>query len=153
MPLLLAAAAVAATSTLKDVSGRAVPVAGLHAKGPAVLWFTNLCANCQGGFPGMSDVTRAIADAHATVTAVSFVKNDRARVEGLLKALHPAFPIYLDPQGAVTQQFTGMKPATACPLVNLVILNRRGTPVWKGHYPGVTPGELVRRVREAAAAR
>lgn len=147
------ARALAAAADLQTVDGRSVKVADLHRRGPAVLWFTNLCPNCQGGFPGMDSVVKAAAGTHATVTAVSFIRNDRDRVAALLKERAPAFPIVLDPAGAATKQYTGAKPANACPLVNLVILDRKGAVIYRGHYPGVTPGELVRRLREAAPAR
>lgn len=142
----------AAPAGLKDVAGRTVEVKSLHRKGPAILWFTNLCANCQGGFSGMDSVVKAASGTPATITAVSFIKNDRDRVAAILKDRAPAFPILLDPSGAATQQYTGAKPANACPLVNLVILDRKGTVIFRGHYPGVTPGELVRRLREAVPA-
>lgn len=151
--LVLPVCGSAAPAGLVDVHGKGVEVGRLHRKGPAVLWFTNLCENCQGGFTAMDGVVRALAGTNATVTAVSFIKNDRKRVIGLIRDRKPQFPIVLDPAGAITKRFTGAKPADACPLTNLVILDRAGAVIYRGHYPGVTPGELVRRVREAIPAR
>ncbi len=143
--------AAAPAGILHDVSGAPVTVADLHHHGPALLWFTNLCDNCQRGFPALDTVARSVARTDATVTAVSFVAGDRNRVAAILAQNRPAFRILLDQAGELTRGFTGAKPARACPLINVFIVGRNGAVLYRSHYPGADPADLTRRLLDAAA--
>ena len=147
------ATAAASATMLVDVQGARVSVDTILHKGPALLWFTNLCDNCQAAIPALDALTRTLAGTRVSVTGVSFIPGDRDRVAALLHERKPAFPILLDPGGAVTERFTGVKPEDICPVVNAVMLDAKGRVIFRGHYPGTDPAELERRLREAARKR
>src|SRR6185503_13556589 len=92
-----AATAGAPANGLVDVHGARVSVDTILRKGPALLWFTNLCDNCQAAIPALDALTRTLAGTRASVTGVSFIKGDRDRVTALVQNRKPAFPILLDP--------------------------------------------------------
>jgi len=137
----LSAAPPALQHTLRDLDGRQHRLADGLPDRAVLLWFTNFCPGCEERFPFVERLGRRHSDSLA-IFAISVLGDDRKTVARMREALHPSFPLLLDP-GDVVAGDLGLKHApNACPLVNAVLVARNGEITWRGHLSAAKDDDI-----------
>lgn len=134
--------------TLKDLTG------GAHALSEdpqrlTVLWFTNLCEDCQSKIPLLNELVRDAGDRYR-VLAVSIL----APADTLPLKVAPAcdFPILLDPEDIVDRKLGLSHPPGTCPIHNLFIVSPSRRILFRHHLSALGRENFVsvwRRLRRA----
>jgi peroxiredoxin len=118
--------------TLLDIYGRSVTLSDFFPEKAVVLWLTNLCSSCEERIGILEKVYEEKRDS-LEVIAISTLGDDRATPEKILKTHSIKFPLLLDPEDWVYRKLGLEHPEGACPLYNLLILDRFGKVAFRHH--------------------
>lgn len=118
--------------TLSDYYGHPFRLARVFPKKAAVLWLTNLCASCEEKISLLEKIHESDHERLA-IFAISTLGNDRATPERILRTHRPTFPLLMDPEDWVGRELKLEHPAGACPMFNLLIVDRTGRVVFRHH--------------------
>ena len=127
---------------LLDAYGREFKLSEALLQGAVALWFTNLCPGCQTGIPTLNALAGKLADRQIKIAAISLLGSDRQTLLDATQNLTMAFPVLIDPDGEVSEEFTGVRSTTVCPAQNFFIVSKAGETVFAGHFPGTQAGEI-----------
>ncbi|MBI4377069.1 MAG: redoxin domain-containing protein [Elusimicrobia bacterium] len=122
--------------TLSDFSGQSVTLSKTFPKKAAVLWLTNLCESCEEKISLLQGVHETRGD-HVGIFALSTLGEDRATPKRILQTHRMTFPLLMDPQDWVGKELKLEHPAGACPMYNLLILDRTGCVKFRHHLSAI----------------
>lgn len=106
-----------------------------------VLWMTNLCTECEKKVPLLNQMSRLYRE-KVDIFAVSVLGEDVDTPRGVAERQQPVFPMLLDPQDWVGHGLGFEHPGGACPMFNLLVLNREGKIVFRTHLSAVKEEKL-----------
>lgn len=136
--------------TLRDLYGRPVTLSHAFPKKAVVLWLTNLCSSCEERIGLLQTVYEENQD-RLEIIAISTLGDDRDTPERILRAHRMDFPLLLDPEDWVGRILEFEHPGNACPLYNLLILDRSGRVRLKNHLSAIGDAKFLDAVRSIAA--
>lgn len=133
---------------LSDCSGRTVKLSSAFPGRAAVLWLTNLCSSCEEKIGFLQRLHEAKGE-RVAIFAISTLGADRATPERILRAHRLTFPLLLDPDDWVAKKLKLEHPAGACPMYNLLVLDRIGRVVFRHHLSAVSEEKFLAALRTA----
>lgn len=136
--------------TLCDLYGRPVTLSHAFPKKAVVLWLTNLCSSCEERIGLLQKVYTENRD-RLEIIAISTLGNDRNTPERTLRAHRIGFPLLLDPEDWIGRVLKFEHPENACPLYNLLILDRSGRVRLKSHLSAISDEKFMDAVRSIVA--
>jgi peroxiredoxin len=132
--------------TLNDLHGRPVTLSDAFPEKGVVLWFTNLCSSCEERIGLLQRIYKERRD-RIEVLAISTLGEDRETPARILRS-HPIdFPLLLDPDDWLGRVLEFEHPRNACPLYNLLILDRFGKIRFKSHLSAIGNAKLMEALR------
>lgn len=129
--------------TLRDLSGRPFTLSDSFPDKSVVLWLTNLCASCEERIAFLQGIYEANHD-HLEIFAVSTLGEDRATPERVLRTHRIGFPLLLDPEDWVGAALGLPHPPGACPLYNLLLLDRSGAIRLRSHLSAIKEEDFLK---------
>jgi peroxiredoxin len=135
--------------TLRDLSGRPYTLSETFPQKGAVLWLTNLCPSCEERIPLLQKIYKADRD-HLEIFAVSTLGKDRTTPERILQTHRIDFPLLLDPEDWVGTVLGFPHPQGACPLYNLLLLDRFGTVRLRSHLSAIKEEDFLKAIESLA---
>ncbi len=136
--------------TLYDVYERPTTLSDIVPKKAVVLWLTNLCSSCEERIDFLQKVYGQYRD-RLEILAISTLGQDRATPERILRNHRIEFPLLLDPKDWVDNILGFEHPGNACPLYNLLILDRSGRVRFKSHLSAISDAKFMDAVRSIVA--
>ncbi|MDE1975706.1 MAG: TlpA family protein disulfide reductase [Elusimicrobia bacterium] len=124
---------------LSNAEGRSFRLSSVFPDKAAVLWLTNLCSSCQERIPLLERVYSEKRK-NLEIFAISTLGDDRRTPEIIAAEHHPSFPLLLDPKDWVKNTLGLEHPSGACPMYNLLMLDRSGR-VRLRHHLSAIPDE------------
>lgn len=131
--------------TLRDLSGRPFTLSKTFPKKGAVLWLTNLCSSCEERIDLLQKVYKANHDS-LEIFAISTLGEDRATPERILQTHEIDFPLLLDPNDWVGAVLGFPHPQGACPLYNLLLLDRSGAVQVRSHLSAIKDEDFLKAI-------
>ena len=132
--------------TLGDLAGRPVTLSHLFPEKGAVLWFTNLCSGCEERIGFLQKTYEENRD-RLEVLAISTLGGDRATPERIVRDHRIDFPLLLDPEDWLGRVLGFEHPGNACPLYNLLILDRSGNIRLRSHLSAISDAKFLDALR------
>lgn len=132
--------------SLTDLDGRVHQLHRLNRDKAVFLWMTNLCPGCQHNIPLVERLHREWSR-YLHVLVISVLGNDRATPHAVRSAHHSTFPILLDPNDWVGGVLGLFHAPGACPMHNLLLLNREGRITLRGHLSGLKEDRVMEAIR------
>jgi peroxiredoxin len=132
--------------TLYSLDERPMTLSDIIPKKVVVLWFTNLCSSCEERIGLLQKVYDQHRD-RLEILAISTLGKDRATPERILRDHRFEFPLLLDPEDWVGRVLGFEHPENACPLYNLLILDRSGRVRLKSHLSAISDVKFLDVVR------
>lgn len=136
--------------TLLDLHGRPVTLSQAFPKKAVILWLTNLCSSCEERIGFLQRVYEENRDG-LEIIAISTLGDDRETPERILGAHRIDFPLLLDPEDWIGRILKFEHPGNACPLYNLLILDRFGKVRLKNHLSAIGDAKFMDAVRSIMA--
>ena len=136
--------------TLYDLYGQPVTLSDIVAKKAVVLWLTNLCSSCEERIDFLQRVYGQYRD-RLEILAISTLGQDRATPERILRDHRFEFPLLLDPEDWVGKVLGLEHAEAACPLYNLLIVDRSGRVRFKSHLSAISDAKFLDAVRSIVA--
>ena len=134
--------------TLSDLQGRRVTLSNAFPDKVVVLWLTNLCSSCEERVDLLQRIYKGNRD-RLEVLAISTLGADRETPERIVRS-HPIdFPLLLDPDDWLGRVLGFEHPGNACPLYNLLILDRFGKIRFKSHLSAISDAKFLDALRLA----
>ena len=134
--------------TLLDLDGRPHRPADALPQRAVLLWFTNFCPGCEARFPFLERLGRRYPDRLA-LFAISMLGDDRKTAARTREALHPSFPLLVDPADAVAGDLGLKHLPNTCPETNAVLVGRNGEIAWRGHLSAARDEDIETAVVRA----
>jgi peroxiredoxin len=132
--------------TLSDLRGRLVRLSDAFPEKGVLLWLTNLCPSCEERIDLLQRVYKESRD-RIEVLAISTLGEDRETPARIVRS-HPIdFPLLLDPDDWLGRVLGFEHPGNACPLYNLLILDRFGKIRFKSHLSAIGDAKLIEALR------
>ena len=129
--------------SLKDFNGEEFSLSAELDRNKAILlWFTNLCGGCQVKLTEMEKIKDAYEKDGVSIIAISVLGKDRETIERVIKEKEINLRFLYDPEGNVTELFSGKYYPGTCPLKNLFIIGKKREIMYATHYPGVEESEI-----------
>jgi peroxiredoxin len=122
--------------TLSNIAGRPVTLSKTFPKKAAVLWLTNLCSSCEEKIGLLQRVYETQGD-RLEIFAISTLGDDMATPKRILQTHRMTFPLLMDPEDWVGKELKLEHPAGACPMYNLLILDRAGCVRFRHHLSAI----------------
>ena len=133
--------------TLSDLHGSPVTLSRCFPGKAVVLWMTNLCSTCEERIGFLQEVYAFLRD-KVEILAVSTLGKDRNRPEQILKTHRMDFPLLLDPEDWIGRVLGFEHPGGACPLHNLLILDRFGRVRLRHHLSAISDEKFLETLRQ-----
>ncbi|HVA67492.1 MAG TPA: TlpA disulfide reductase family protein [Elusimicrobiota bacterium] len=136
---------------LSDAAGRRFSLFSVFPDKAAVLWLTNLCSSCQERIPLLEQIYSA-KKGELQIFAISTLGEDRQTPEAIAANHHVSFPLLLDPKDWVGKTLGLEHPAGACPMYNLLILDRTGRVRLRHHLSAIADDRFKGELRSILEA-
>ncbi|MHB2025955.1 MAG: TlpA family protein disulfide reductase [Elusimicrobiota bacterium] len=130
---------------LSDLEDRRFRLSSVFPEKAAVLWLTNLCSSCQERIPLLERVYSEKRK-NLEIFAISTLGNDRRTPETIAAEHHPSFPLLLDPKDWVGNTLGLEHPSGACPMYNLLMLDRSGRVRLRHHLSAIPDERFVKEL-------
>lgn len=137
--------------TLTDLSGRTFALSEVFPKRSALLWLTNLCSSCEERIALLQGLHESSRDKLA-IFAISILGDDKATPERILRSHRMTFPLMLDPDDWVLKELKLEHPAGACPMFNLLLVDRSGRIALRHHLSAISDAKLFDALRSIEAS-
>ncbi len=139
--------------TLPSLGGKTDTLSS-HKDETVLLWFTNLCGGCQAALPEVQNLGRRYAAKGVSVLAVSLLGGDTTTVSSIARKQRVTFPMLIDPEGRVYEQYGGVKvPPGTCPANPQFFIIDNGLIAYAAHFPGAPIDEIRKEVDSLIGAR
>lgn len=122
--------------SLRELNGEVHRLSDYFHKKAVMLWLTNLCPSCEEKLPFLESLRKQYADA-LEILAISVLGRDFETPRRILQKHKFDFPLLVDPEDWVGRVLGFVHPEDACPLFNLLILDRSGKVTFRGHLSAV----------------
>ena len=132
--------------TLRDLKGRPYTLSSYLLQKSVVLWFTNLCSTCQERIGFLQDIYQSNRE-HLEVLAISTLGADQSAPERVLRDHRFDFPLLLDPADWLGKTLGLAHPGGACPMYNVLILDKKGGATFKHHLSAVSDEKFLEAVK------
>jgi len=131
---------------LSNLEGRAFRLSSVFPQKAAVLWLTNLCSGCQERIP-LLERAYAAEEKRLQIFAISTLGADRQTPSKIMSAHRMSFPLLLDPEDWVGKSLGLEHPSGACPMYNLLILDRSGRVRLRHHLSAIADERFLSELR------
>lgn len=131
---------------LNDLSGKRYNLSDSFPRKGVLLWLTNLCSSCEEKIQFLEHL-REQYEAKVAILAISTLGKDFEMPRRILQKHRFNFPLLLDPEDWVGRVLGFSHPEGACPLFNLLVLDRYGRVAFRAHLSAVKEEKIEKVIQ------